>query len=128
VLVGLLGLAFLGYAGAVGYMYFNQRALQYDPSGEVVALADSGLTGAVDVAIPVGDETINGWYQAPSPGKPLIIYYKGNSQSFSTEHERFVQFVAGGYGFLAFDYRGFPASPGSISETNMLADSIAAYD
>jgi fermentation-respiration switch protein FrsA (DUF1100 family) len=128
VLVGLLGLAFLGYAGAVGYMYFNQRALQYDPSGEVVALADSGLTGAVDVAIPVGDETINGWYQAPSPGKPLIIYYKGNSQSFSTEHERFVQFVTDGYGFLAFDYRGFPASPGSISETNMLADSIAAYD
>src|SRR5690606_37859594 len=53
---------------------------------------------------------------------------KGNSKSFSEEHERFEQFVADGYGFLAFDYRGFPASPGEISQANVLADALAAFD
>ncbi|KKB77137.1 hypothetical protein VW35_15550 [Devosia soli] len=128
-LAAVLALVTIGYGGAVGYMYFNQRAFQYDPHGEITPLANSGLTGGEDVAIPVGDgEVVNGWYHAPQPGKPLIIYYKGNSQSFTAEHERYVRFVADGYGFLAFDYRGFPASPGTLSEANILADSIAAYD
>ena len=33
-----------------------------------------------------------------------------NSQSFSREHERFEQWTADGYGFMSFDYRGFPGS------------------
>jgi fermentation-respiration switch protein FrsA (DUF1100 family) len=33
-----------------------------------------------------------------------------------------------GYGFLAFDYRGFGGSPGDISEAHILADSLAAFD
>src|SRR5690606_23355887 len=51
-----------------------------------------------------------------------------NTGSFTAEHERYEQFVADGYGFLAFDYRGFPASPGEISQDNILADALAAYD
>jgi len=39
-----------------------------------------------------------------------------------------MRFVNGGYGYLAFDYRGFPGTPGEISEGNILADSLAAYD
>lgn len=116
------------YAGVVGYMYVNQRALQYDAQGEITALADTGLAGAEAVAMPSGDGVLNGWYQAPQGNKPIIIYYKGNSGSFSEEHERFERFVADGYGFLAFDYRGFPMSPGSISQTGILEDATAAFD
>lgn len=129
--IGAIALAVLVlvlYTGAVGYMYFNQRALQYEPAGELIPLAQTALHNAVDVAIPVDGAVINGWYQAPQPGKPLIIYYKGNSGSFTEEHERYERFVSEGYGFLAFDYRGFPASPGAISEAGILDDSIAAYD
>jgi fermentation-respiration switch protein FrsA (DUF1100 family) len=35
---------------------------------------------------------------------------------------------ADGFGVLAFDYRGFPMSPGEITEENVLADSLAAFD
>lgn len=126
--IALLALVVVVYAGAVGYMYFNQRALQYAATGEVLPLADVALPQAKDIAIPVNDAVINGWYQPPQPGKPLIVYYKGNSGSFSDEHERYESFVADGFGFLAFDYRGFPASPGSISEAGILADAMAAYD
>jgi uncharacterized protein len=127
-LVALLALVVLLYAGVVAYMYFNQRALQYSAVGEVFALETTALSGAQEVAIESGGAVVNGWYQAPPAGRPVIVYYKGNSKSFTEESERFETFVAEGYGFLAFDYRGFPASPGEISEANILADALAAYD
>lgn len=124
----LLVLVVVLYAAAVGYMYFNQRALQYDAKGEVTALADTALSGAQDIVVPSGDGVIHGWYQAPRAGKPLIVYFKGNSGSFGKEHERYEQFVADGYGFVAFDYRGFPASPGSISQGGILEDATTMFD
>jgi len=127
-LIAVLGLAVLAYAGVVAYMYLNQRALQYDAQGEITALADTALAGVEEVSIPSGGGTLYGWYHPPRPGMPLIVYYKGNSGSFTYEHARYEQFVADGYGFLAFDYRGFPTSPGEISQDNILADAVAAYD
>ena len=127
-LLGAVVLAVVLYAGALGYIYFNQRALQYDAVGPVTPLAETKLTGAEDISVPSGDGVLAGWYQAPQPGKPLIVYYKGNSGSFTKEHERYEQFVADGYGFVAFDYRGFPASPGSISQQGILDDAITIFD
>lgn len=128
VLAGLVLLLVVAYAGVVGYMYVNQRALQYEATGIVVPLAETALTGAEQVSIPSGDGAITGWYQAPQGAKPIIVYYRGNAGSFSAEHERFEQFVADGYGFLAFDYRGFPMSPGTISQDHILEDGLAAFD
>ncbi|MCS6760612.1 MAG: hypothetical protein MO846_00355 [Candidatus Devosia symbiotica] len=127
VLVAVIALV-IAYAGVVGYMYVNQRALQYDVEGPITALAETPLSGAMAVSIPSGDGVINGWYQAPSAGKPVIIYYKGNSGSFSEEYKRFVQFVADGFGFLSFDYRGFPMSPGEISQAGILEDATNGFD
>lgn len=128
IVLGLVVLVVVLYAGVVGYMYINQRALQYDAQGEVTSLAETTLSGAEDVAIAVDGSVVNGWYQAPAAGKPLIVYYKGNSGSFTREHERYAQWVADGFGFVAFDYRGFPASPGSISQDGILADATAVFD
>lgn len=118
----------LAYAGVFGYIYVNQRALQYSPAGAVVALADTALSGAQEVAIASGDGTVHGWYQPPQVGRPVILYFKGNAGSFSEEHIRFEHFAAAGYGFLAFDYRGFPLSPGIISQNNILEDATSAFD
>jgi hypothetical protein len=57
-----------------------------------------------------------------------MVYYHGNADNFTTEHERYEAFAADGYGFLAFDYRGFPASPGTITQANVLSDALAAFD
>jgi fermentation-respiration switch protein FrsA (DUF1100 family) len=127
-LLALVLVVVVAYGGVIAYMYVNQRALQYDAAGAVTPLAETALSAADPVAIPVGDGMVNGWYQPPRPGLPLIVYYKGNSGSFSAEHERFEQFVADGYGFVAFDYRGFPASPGTISQQGILDDAIAVFD
>ena len=128
IVLGAALVVLLAYAGVFGYIYVNQRALQYSPAGPVVALADTALSVAEEVAIASGDGTINGWYQPPLAGRPVILYFKGNAGSFSEEHVRFEQFAAAGYGFLAFDYRGFPLSPGSISQDNILQDGTSAFD
>ncbi|MCS6758905.1 MAG: hypothetical protein MO852_07670 [Candidatus Devosia euplotis] len=67
VLVAAMALV-IAYAGVVGYMYVNQRALQYDPVGPITVMADTSLRGAEAVSIPSGDGVINGWYQAPRAG------------------------------------------------------------
>lgn len=126
--VGLIALVVVLYAAVVGYMYVQQRALQYDAKGEITSLVDADVPGATEVAIASDGAVVNGWYAPPRAGKPLILYYKGNSGSFSAEHERYAQWVADGYGFLAFDYRGFPASPGTISQQGILDDAVAAFD
>lgn len=128
--IGLVALAVILYGGFVVALYVLQRDFQYDRTGRMFALSETALTDATQlVSIPSADGSVlAGWYQPPGDGKPVILYFRGNAQSFSREHERYEQFVADGYGFLAFDYRGFPGSPGEITEANILADGLAAYD
>ncbi|MEO8685824.1 MAG: hypothetical protein ABI414_13410, partial [Devosia sp.] len=128
IVTGLAVLIVLGYAAVVGGMYYFQRDLQYEKTGPITALADTAIVGAENVAIPVDGSVVNGWYEAPKAGKPLIVYYKGNAGSFTREHERYAAWTQAGYGFLAFDYRGYPASPGSISQQGILDDAVAAFD
>jgi fermentation-respiration switch protein FrsA (DUF1100 family) len=121
--------AVVAYAGVLVGMLVLQRDLQYDRSGRLFALSETGLSAAEQVEIPVGQgEHVTGWYQAPAPGMPAILYFRGNSQSFSREHPRYEAFVGAGYGFLAFDYRGFPGSPGELTQAHVLEDGLAAFD
>jgi fermentation-respiration switch protein FrsA (DUF1100 family) len=131
ILLAIVVLAVVGYIAALGVLYFKQRDFQYDNLGPMTAIAATKLSpGQVEaVAIPSTDNaTVNGWYEPPSAGKPVILFYKGNSGSFTEEHERYEAWAAAGYGFLAFDYRGFPDSPGTISQPHILDDAVSAYD
>jgi pimeloyl-ACP methyl ester carboxylesterase len=127
--IAFVVLVVVAYVGGMAALYFLQREFQYDPIGEVLALGETTLGNAELVGIETGGGgKLGAWYQAPQPGKPLIVFYKGNWNTFTDEHARYEAFVADGYGFLAFDYRGFPASPGQISEANILEDSLAVFD
>jgi pimeloyl-ACP methyl ester carboxylesterase len=129
---GLVTLVVVVYLVALGVLYFFQRDFQYDPNHPLTPLAETKLDPAKvqQVTIPTTDNAVvNGWYEPPQqPGKPLIVYYRGNYGSFEDEHERYEAFAADGYGFLAIDYRGFPASPGQITQQHILDDALAAYD
>ena len=117
------------YLAGLGVLYFFQRNFQYEPQGRLLALSETTLTNAELVTIPTSDgQSIKGWYAPPATGKPVIVYYRGNSGSFSSEHIRFETFAASGYGFLAVDYRGFGGSAGEISQEHILADALAAFD
>ena len=127
--IGVLVLAVLGYCGVLAYIYVNQRSLQYDAGGKMYALGETKLQHAELVSIPTVDGSkLAAWYELPQAGKPMILYFRGNSESFSREHERYEAMEADGYGFVAFDYRGFGGSPGEISESHVIEDGLAAYD
>lgn len=127
--IAVLVLAVLAYGGVLGWIYLNQRNLQYDAGGKMYALSETGLHRAEVVSIPTADGgKLAAWYEPPQAGKPLILYFRGNSESFSREHARYEAMEADGYGFVAFDYRGFGGSPGEISQTHVLEDGLAAYD
>lgn len=127
VLFALVALVYV--AGLLG-LYFLQRDFQYDVSGRIYGLGETELVTVENVALPVGDgEVVNGWYAPPSDAsKPVILYYRGNAGSFTHEHRRFAAFQQAGFGFMSFDYRGFPGSPGLLNQDNVLADSLAAFD
>lgn len=127
--VGVGIVVVLAYLIVLGVMYFFQRDFQYERGGRMFALSETKLPQAELVSIPSADgSAVAGWYQPPTGGKPLILYFRGNAESFSREHERYEAFVADGYGFLAFDYRGFPGSAGEVTEEHILADALAAFD
>jgi fermentation-respiration switch protein FrsA (DUF1100 family) len=128
IVVGLVGLVLVLYLAGMAALYLFQRDFQYEPEGRFLALGETRLTNAEMVEIPTSDnERIRGWYAPPAAGKPVIVYYKGNSGSFTDEHERYEAWADAGYGFLAFDYRGFPASAGALNQNNVLKDAIAAF-
>jgi hypothetical protein len=127
--VGVMVAVVVTYLAVLGVLYFFQRDLQYDRSGRMFELSETALGNAELVSIPSADgSAVAGWYKPPPAGRPVILYFRGNAQSFSREHERYEQIVADGFGFLAFDYRGFPGSPGEVTEENVLADALAAFD
>jgi fermentation-respiration switch protein FrsA (DUF1100 family) len=129
ILIGTAVVAAIAYVAVLVVLYIWQRDFQYDRSGQMIELSEAQLPDTELVVIPTsGDSTVTGWYQAPRPGMPSILYFRGNAQSFSREYERYEAFVTDGYGYLAFDYRGFPGSPGELNEANVLADALAAYD
>ncbi|HCO55038.1 MAG TPA: hypothetical protein DIT93_08480 [Pelagibacterium sp.] len=126
--IGVLVLVIVVYGGLLAYLYVNQRAFFFYPAGEIFDPVAVGVDAEI-VTIPTSnDEVITGWYAPPSAGEPTILYLKGNSGSFSAEYDRFLSFTEAGYGFLSVDYRGFPLSPGEITQDNVLADAIAAFD
>jgi len=128
--ITLVALALGAYLGGMAGLYFLQRNFQYDPSGRIWQLEETRLGAVAEaVSIPVAGGAVAGWYAPPrDAGKPVILFYRGNAGSFTHEYARFERFTDAGYGFLSFDYRGFPGSPGAISQTDILADSLAAFD
>lgn len=129
IVVGVVVLLVVGYAAVLGYIYLKQRDLQYDKGGRLFALSETKLQRAELVSIPSADgSALAGWYEAPQAGKPLIVYFRGNSASFSREHIRYEAMEADGYGFVAFDYRGFGGSPGEVTQAHVLEDALAAFD
>src|SRR5690606_28979957 len=128
IVIGVLVFVVVLYGGLIAYLYVNQRGFFFNPAGETFDPAAVGLDAEI-VAIPTtGGETITGWYAPSDENMPAILYLKGNTGSFSAEYERFLAFTEAGYGFLSVDYRGFPLSPGGISQDNILADALAAFD
>jgi len=122
-------IAAAAYLSAVGYLFAFQRDYVFKPSGELALPADKDLPGVEVITLNAADSThLTGWYQAPKPGLPTLLYFHGNAGNISERSSRFQQIVGSGFGFLAMSYRGYPGSGGSPSEVALVSDGAGAFD
>ena len=133
--VAILTLAALGYAGACGYLWLQQRALIYQP--DVVTgrtPRDVGLEfQALDIGIP-GGGTIHAWWLPPKEAASEaasagVLYLHGNDGNLGRELDRLQVLQRLGVPILAIDYRGYGRSSGPPpSESRLYEDATAAWD
>lgn len=117
------------YLAAALFMYASQRSYQYFPSRQGQSAATLGLKGVSDLKLVTEDgETLQVWYAASRPERPVILYLHGNGGEISGRSERFAAYQAGDFGVLFVSYRGYGASTGKPSEQGLVKDARAAYD
>lgn len=87
-------------------------------------IQDPGLKSQVqDINITTADGVkLHAWYVPAQPGKETIVFSHGNAGNIS--HRQFIMkpFVDQGFGFLAYDYRGFGNSEGTPEEKGLYKD------
>jgi hypothetical protein len=125
----LLLAAATAYVGVAGYVYVQQRSLQYFPANKGLAPADVGLGGVSEERIRTPDgELITAWYSPPRGEMPTILFFHGNGGEVSDRAERLAFYRERGFGALFVSYRGYGKSSGRISEQGIVTDAVAAYD
>jgi fermentation-respiration switch protein FrsA (DUF1100 family) len=105
-----------------------QRDLQYHPDARVVTPAEAGLAQIETLRIATADgEKLNAWFAPPAAGRPLILYFHGNTGLLADRRARFKRFLDSGFGLLAIAYRDYGGSSGEPTQEGLLLDAEAAY-
>ncbi|KIC41301.1 alpha/beta hydrolase [Ruegeria sp. ANG-R] len=130
VLVGLLMVGAIIYAGIVGYMFLNQQSLLYKPEGELPDPASVGLADVDVLSLPMSDGTVLTAWAAPAATQdaPTVLFFHGQSGNLGDRADRLREILNSGYGLLAPSYRGFPGSEGEPSELALISDGIQLFD
>lgn len=114
-------------------MTFESRSLFHPhssdfPSDPLAAIARHPLRSRVqEISFMTQDgQILNGWYVPAQQHKPTIVFAHGNGGNIGDRYAMLLPFIQKGYGFLAFDYRGYGKSTGSPSEEGFYKDMQAA--
>jgi fermentation-respiration switch protein FrsA (DUF1100 family) len=130
IVIWLLGLAAVGYLGAVSLLYVFQRDLQYRPPQNYrTAPRAAGLPEAEEVVLATEDgEKVIAWHVPPHEGKNVVLFFHGNGDTLALRVPRFRSVIADGTGLIALSFRGYAGSSGHPTEGGLILDALAAYD
>ncbi|WP_368040043.1 alpha/beta hydrolase [Ruegeria atlantica] len=130
VLILLILISVVIYAGIVGYMYANQDELLYKPSGELPAPDEVGLADVDVISLPMSDGVVLTAWSAPPAieGAPTVLFFHGQSGNLGDRADRLREILNSGFGLLAPSYRGFPGSGGEPSELALISDGVHMFD
>ncbi|MBS7705342.1 alpha/beta hydrolase [Chelatococcus asaccharovorans] len=126
----VIGVAALAYLVALGALYSQQRHYLFplDPTRADPAVA--GIPGLTETTIRTEDgETLVAWVLPPQEGKPVLVYFHGQSGNLARPGrlDRYKALAADGEGLFVVSYRGYGGSTGAPSEEGLRADARAAY-
>lgn len=137
VLLGLLALLLVAYAGATGYVYFKQGEIVYQPSRALdhtprdYGLAFDDLRLPVRRATGVTENIAGWWVPAPHPNGFSLLFLHGNARNIGAAAitKKIVALAQAGFNVLAIDYRGYGGSDGDRPyEAAFYEDAGAALD
>jgi len=130
VLILLVLISGVIYAGIVGYMYANQDSLLYKPSGELPDPTAVGLADVDVISLPMSDGVVLTAWTAPAvtEGAPTVLFFHGQSGNLGDRADRLREILDSGYGLFAPSYRGFPGSEGEPSEFALISDGVQMFD
>ncbi len=128
-LMALILMAGLAYAGACGYLFVVQRDKLYMAPHADIRPNVSEVPGIRDIRLKTPDgETLQAWYLPPAHGRPLYLFFGGQGRRLDQQSHRYLEMHKRGDGFLALAYRGFSASTGTPTEDGLFMDGLVAYD
>jgi len=83
-----------------------------------------------DVSIQTKDDLeLHAWHlKATRASQGTVVYAHGNAGNLSYHYQHVAWLTQQGYDVLAFDYRGFGRSSGSISRKGVINDTVAALE
>lgn len=114
---------------AIAGMYVFRTDLIYPFRTWADAHQPAGLPGAQVRTFTASDGMrVLYWYVPPRPGKPMILYFKGNSGALASSGPRLAPFVLQGYGVAALNYRGAGGAAGHPDQAALTEDALALYD
>lgn len=125
VVLGIVGGIALAYAIILPALYFSQRSLVFPAPPRFPDLPEG--FGPVRLKTADGLE-LAGAYRPPQQGRPVLVFFHGNGDSWAGAALATKGLAAAGYGVLAPEYRGYGTNPGSPSEAGLYADGRAALD
>jgi fermentation-respiration switch protein FrsA (DUF1100 family) len=117
------------YLAICAVAYFGHRTFMYFPDPARVAPADAGLESVEEIELAAKDGTrLIAWYAPAKEGKPTILYFHGNAANAANRAPKIALMLKDGFGVFYLNNRGYGGSGGSPTETNNVADAVAAYD
>ena len=122
----VLGLAVL-YGLVLAWVAVHQRKLMYHPAERLYTPHQNETFPHESVELHTADGlTLKAAYKAPENGKPIVIYFHGNTGIVADAMHKLVPLVNAGYGVLMPEYRGFDGNAGAPSEQGLIQDAEAA--
>jgi|GEM_PF-1504437 len=124
----LLALVFWASIGPLeNWNLYYPTSTEY-PTNPSMALVRNPIPHLQDVYFNTADGVrLNGWFvPASNAQKSTVIYAHGNGGNIGDRTEIIRMFTKRGYGFFAFDYRGYGKSQGTPSEHGLYQDITAA--
>ena len=108
-------------------LYAGQRRILFPCDAGEVDPATLGVKAEILRLKTEDGESLLAWRIPPAPGRPMILYFHGNSGGLDLRFERFRALAEAGMGLIAIEYRGYASSTGRPSERGLKLDGEAAY-
>jgi hypothetical protein len=122
---------FVVYLAGIGFLYIEQRHLEYHFSSQHADVRMAGIPNLQERTIATADgQHLIVWHVPPHLNKPVLLYFPGNAGNLSHPERRlaFRNLTADGTGLLAVNYRGEGGSSGSPTEAGLHLDALALYN